>query len=640
VTTAALGYVDEAGVVMAAEARAGGGERPVRRVWLAFWAVVVSTMYVVLWSPHWYPLSDSSLYLSMARSWAHGKGLTMMGDPVRLVPPLTPVFMGTLIKWGAGIGALQAVMIGLMLVAHAFCFLTLRRWVGERLALGATLAAALSYWVFANAFTIMSEPLCIALLWLGFWALSYVGLASRWRWWLVVVVSVLLVLAAANRDAIFLLLPGPLLAVMMRARADAGGRWAAQSIGWAAVFGVAIGGWFFYRYPPKFILSRFTPRPATLPTTGPATGPTTEPVIPPIAGINPEYEAEPESGLREGRYKGIWLQGVPRNWHMVTDPPVLGGRWVCEGLVMASVAVFEAKGQGAAPVVLKVFGVIAALVAFVLTIAGGVILLRRRHWWVIGVALYFAFIWLQWGTRIKPRYMIPLAPLLYLLLWTGVTWAGVLVGRRWRRPRWDEPGVGRVAMYGLVGLVFLGNAFPWAVEWYVRHGTGREFYDGTRRAAYAQLVDIGAYAQANLRPDDVLWMNAGAYRRIAHFLSGHKIETSELAVPNWKSWESLIREAKDVPPTTQPIPPKKHMSVATRRRLYFNGLGQGAKYIIVFVEHPKAGESWPGWHLPMRPDDPQTEWWRLYERQPDNTWRWIRVPRNRGYVDSIPAIPN
>src|SRR5829696_3419116 len=88
----------------------GGGRgfaddvRPVARVWLAFWAVVITAMYVVLWSPHWYPLSDSSLYLSLARSYAAGKGLTMMGDPVRLVPPLTPLFLGTLIKWGAGMG--------------------------------------------------------------------------------------------------------------------------------------------------------------------------------------------------------------------------------------------------------------------------------------------------------------------------------------------------------------------------------------------------------------------------------------------------------------------------------------------------------------------------------------------------------
>ena len=118
--------------------------RPVARKWLWFWAVVVTFMYALLWSPNWYPLSDSSLYLSMGRSVANGRGLTIMGDPVRLVPPLTPLFLGLLMKLKAGIGTIQAIMIALMLVSHVLCFLTLRRWTNERLALAGTLASALS----------------------------------------------------------------------------------------------------------------------------------------------------------------------------------------------------------------------------------------------------------------------------------------------------------------------------------------------------------------------------------------------------------------------------------------------------------------------------------------------------------------
>src|SRR5438105_6777847 len=70
---------------------AGDDARPVARKWLWLWAGVVTLMYALLWSPNWYPLSDSSLYLSLGRSVALGRGLTMMGDPVRLVPPLTPL---------------------------------------------------------------------------------------------------------------------------------------------------------------------------------------------------------------------------------------------------------------------------------------------------------------------------------------------------------------------------------------------------------------------------------------------------------------------------------------------------------------------------------------------------------------------
>src|SRR5437899_2065938 len=98
--------------------QAGADARPVSRTWPWFWAVVVTAMYALLWSPNWYPLSDSSLYLSLGRSWAHGWGLTMMQDEIRLVPPLTPIFIGTLIKLHAGIGTIQLVMIALMLVSH------------------------------------------------------------------------------------------------------------------------------------------------------------------------------------------------------------------------------------------------------------------------------------------------------------------------------------------------------------------------------------------------------------------------------------------------------------------------------------------------------------------------------------------
>lgn len=640
--------------------------QPVARKWLWFWLIVVTLMYALLWSPNWYPLSDSSLYLSMGRSYSLGRGLTMMGDPVRLVPPLTPMFLGTLMRFGAGIGVIQAAMIGLMLVSHVLGFFTLRRWTNERIALGSMLACALSYWVFANAFTIMSEPLCVALMWGGFLALSYVKLKSRWRWVLLCAACLLLVLAAANRDAVLCLLPGPLLAVVVRARA--GKKWLKEVWGWALLFAVVFGSWFFYRYPPKFLIGMFTPK-SKIATTQSTTGPTVVAPAPAIA-INPEFEAEGDSNVREGRYQTKWLNGVKRDFkHMITEPPVLGGRWVCEGMVMASVGVFESKAQ-----YFKIFGTTAALIAFVLTIIGGLntflrgrfwlfncrfktvsfkrrwrILSRHSAWWVVGPVLYFTFIWLQWGTRIKPRYMVPVAPVLCLFLWSGMTWLVLVLGRI-RKGTMDATRVGRIVMTWLVGIVLVGNLFPWAMEFYVRHVTSRNFYDAARRGAYAQLVDIGAYAQSNLKADDVLWMNAGAHRRIAYFLSGHKIETNELGVRDWHDWDLLVGEGKEAVaeakriaasqpatnPTTHPASGKRHLSNAQRRKRFFTGIKEG-RYLIVFVDHPAKGVSWPGWHWPGAANDAELQWWRLYERQPDDSWKLIKVPPSRDYVKSIPG---
>jgi hypothetical protein len=236
----------------------------------------------------------------------------------------------------------------------------------------------------------------------------------------------------------------------------------------------------------------------------------------------------------------------------------------------------------------------------------------------------------------------------------------VLLAAQPKTSKWNGRNVGRVVMATLVAIVFLGNLFPWAVEFYVRHVSKREFYDVARRSAYAQLVDIGAYAQQHVPPGQTIWMNAGAHRRIAYFLSGRRIDTSELALGDWKDWNRLVEEYRAGNPTsapttrpatgsatttrpattqaaTQPLVAKRRMSAALRRKLFFNGIAKQGRYLIVFVSHPRGkGENWPGWHLPMLPDDPQVEWWRLYEKQPDDTWKAVNVPRNRDYVRGVP----
>lgn len=589
--------------------------QPVSRKWLIFWGVVVTVMYALLWSPHWYPLSDSSLYMSLGRSFAAGRGLTMMGDPVRLCPPATPLLIAGIIKLGGGIGSIQAVMIALMLLAHWLCFKTLSRWTNRRLALAATLAAALSYWVYANCFTIMSEPLCIVFLWGGFLALSHIRLDSPWRWHLVITAVVCLLLAAANRDAVLVLIPGPLLAMFMAVRV--GRKWVREQVIWVIIFGVGFFAWFLYRYPPKvlaFVLNAPTSRPAT-----------TQPAPMPQATAEHEDDVAP----REGRYRAAWMGGIDRDWHMVTEPPVYGGRWVSEGMVMATLVIFESRNH-----ITKVAATTLALTAFGLAILGGALLLLRGHWWVVGVAFYFCFIWLQWGDRIKPRYMIPIAPMLFIFVWFGVTWIIASLASLRRGTSWTMHHVGGVVMTALVAVIILGNLFPWAVEFYIRHVSKREFYDIARRGAYAQLVDIGAYAQKHIPGDVVLFTNAGAHRRIDYFLTGHKIQTSELTILDWNDWNKLLEENKD--PEKANVKRKKG-SPLQRRRRFFRGIAQNARYIVILVQDPAPGYlGWPGWHLPIRPESANVEWWRLYQKQKDGSWKQVQVPRSRDYVKDIP----
>jgi hypothetical protein len=174
-----------------------------------------------------------------------------------------------------------------------------------------------------------------------------------------------------------------------------------------------------------------------------------------------------------------------------------------------------------------------------------------------------------------------------------------------------------------------------AVEVYVRHGGG-EFYDVARRSAYSHLVDIGAYAHLHIPADQTVWTNGHAHRRIAHFLTGRRIETTDFAIRDWNDWEQLLKEHKPGDPTTRQLIGKRHLTYAQRRARFFHGIARGANYLIVFVEHPKPGENWPGWHLPLSAANTQMEFWRLYQRQPDDTWKQVSVPRDRAYVRDIP----
>src|SRR5437868_11537088 len=94
-------------------------DKPVSRPLLAAIAIALVVMYALLWSPWWYPLSDSSLYLNMARGLMQGKGFSSLRQIHRDVRPLTPLLLYAIMKFGGGIGAMHAVMIALTLLSHA-----------------------------------------------------------------------------------------------------------------------------------------------------------------------------------------------------------------------------------------------------------------------------------------------------------------------------------------------------------------------------------------------------------------------------------------------------------------------------------------------------------------------------------------
>src|SRR5687768_6350621 len=132
-------------------------DRPVPRWALVVTAVVVALAYAMMWSPYWYPLADSGLYLSLGRSLADGDGFRYMRLPYKRITPLTPWIIAWTFKAGGGVGAVHGVMIGLLLVGNLFCFLALRSWFNERVALLAAVVAAGQFWIWRNSIFIMTE---------------------------------------------------------------------------------------------------------------------------------------------------------------------------------------------------------------------------------------------------------------------------------------------------------------------------------------------------------------------------------------------------------------------------------------------------------------------------------------------------
>lgn len=556
-----------------------GGHRVSRPV-LLLTALAVALAYASLWSPWWYPLSDSSLYLIMARNLANGQGLASLSQVHSSVRPLTPIMLSWIIRAGGSVGVMLAVMTGLMLVAHGLCFVTLRRWFDERVAYVATLVTAVSWWVFSNATTVMTEPLFLVMWWGGMAALTKVATtrsaSAQWAWVTLCILG--LVGAWFNRAAGLLLVPGVAVTMLLGLRHAAP---IGRRVAWIAALAVIFGA-LFYSYSHKARVKGTNMEQASM-TQDPG-------------------EAKP---TRAERYKWNVLVGID---NPLIQLPVTGGRWMLESISAAFAVPAKSKSMAVRGPAMVIF-----ITAFVLMTVGAVRLAWRGRWWIAIAAIYFLPFWVMWGTRVKPRYMTPVLPLMLIALWEGVAW----VAFRTLPQKGDEPAAraraSRLAAGLLIAAGVLLNAFPYAIELYVRHAPGRNFYDLARRGAYAELVDIADYLRIHAGDDDGIWENVGANRRIVNYLSTHAPDT---IAPD------LQIDSPDDPKLNDFF---KHV----RRK--------GARFALVFYK----GKDWPIFHWPIpKPDESKQHprWWQLFERDAEGRYHPVDVPVSREYVRDIVGL--
>jgi hypothetical protein len=276
--------------------------------------------------------------------------------------------------------------------------------------------------------------------------------------------------------------------------------------------------------------------------------------------------------------------------------PVNGGRWSVEGLMPATIVLFG----GARGPLLLILGTLVGLAAFAVMLWGLWLMFRRQIWWPAAMLLYFFPIWIMWGTRLKPRYMVPVTPILFVCLWMSL--AALL-----RR----VPGVWIVRV--MLACVLLANVFPYCVELYIRRASHRDFYDIARQGAYGELVDIAGWIQANAPPDALVYTNQGAYRRVIEFLTGR-----DVIVTMKKKRDLGMKNAAD----------------AAQFELFSNRVN--GPYAIVYFSQ----NNWPMFHWPFVKDATLAQhprFWQLYVRKtPNGPLEPIDVPRNREYVHHIP----
>jgi hypothetical protein len=304
-----------------------------------------------------------------------------------------------------------------------------------------------------------------------------------------------------------------------------------------------------------------------------------------------------------------FLHGVPRDWRMIIDPPMLLGRWVAESVVGPTVALFNARSP-----TLRILAYATGLATAILFILGVIWWWRRGGYWAIVPLLYLIPILLQWGARTKPRYLAPLSPMLILILAGGV----IAILNCWKRSPAQKNAQGTRPLgskiqpisTALAIAVIVGNLPAWSIEAYIRRQSTWDFYDVARRGAAADLVDIAAHLQKHAGEGDTIWFNRGAERRVAHFLAGRRILVRDTPIQNWDD--------------------------AAEITAYVEAIPTADRWAILYVDQPAKNYTWPRWHWPIKPSPNRPRFYRLMQREQGDTWTQVTVRADRSFVRAIP----
>jgi len=559
--------------------------------------VFVVIAYLALWSPWYYPTSDSSVYVVLARNLLEGRGYTYMGAPHRMVSPAMPGLLAGLMSVTRSFAPINAMMTGLTLASLFLSYAAMRHWVGRQMALIVVVVSALCYWHFRMATVIMTDQLFLCLFWAAMLCLArwdQAKPAGRSRGWLILAI-VFLSLGFCVRTAGILIIPGIIVVIWLRALARS--HRIAQSFVVAAVAGIpmvllGIGylAWSTRSGPApreSFSLSDARAYSGTLPQKSKRN-------LQIDGKASKAGPAKRRKAWHRTQYSP-WRPEKIKHFKLLLFSPA---RFVCEPLIAPSRFIFERREMS--------LGLAIAIIINLLLAAGVYRLIREHRWWLLTTLPYCVYIWYRFAGRIKPRYMLPVLPILLIWLIAGLDQMTVIarpvIRDKNKLSLWSK----RLGALLLAGIV-ASNLPILVMEIFYRHQ--RDFYQATRLGAYAELVDAAAHIRRQFPPDAMIYTNDEPNRRIIHLLTGRRM-------------------------AIHPVGLKSPREIGTIRRFFEK---TAAKYAVLKFAQ---GRNWPQWHIrtDARSVTCDLPWYALYIwDSTDGKPVRVKLRKDRQWLQSVPS---
>jgi len=438
---------------------------PPRRSHLVAAAAIIILVYLCGVTNYWWPTSDSAIYLSLGRSLARGEGYCFNGQASNAVTPGLPVILaGLRMAFGEAVWPANLFLAVCGIGALALAYPCIARLSDRRMSLAVVLCCGLSYVFYLGSHRILTG-MPFALL---FWAAAYVALraAGGSAWWLAAVAP----LAAAGLliRAPGVLILGPMAIGLLLDKPAAGSRRKAAVLcaTMLAVLAVTIAA--------LYLLGRRA------------------------AEETPIYA----TAVGEITGKAMLARRIGQLGQM-------GFR-----LLAATAETFTSQEAlwPAAPILLALAGI------------GAVVQWRRGlRMPAVTAAIYLASMAVLGGpAMIRPRYLLPIQPLVVLMTLEAVIWITIRV-HRWR----GKAATAKTRLLAatiFTGVVIAANAprLSRNAFYYSYLSYRGQYYQKVRKGEHAELLQVAAALAERSSPDGPVAADEEE-SGVLHYLSDRRV---------------------------------------------------------------------------------------------------------------------